>query len=55
MNTARLYYRAGWTALFLWDRTVYFVDELLLFDEIVELICARFGVRYELQRDHSYE
>lgn len=53
--TGRLYYRAGWTALFLSDGTIYFADELLLFEEMLELICARFGARYDVKRDHSYE
>ena len=58
MDTARLYYRVGWTALVLWDGKIYFVDEILGFDAMVELLRSRLRIFISyspLTRDFSYE
>jgi hypothetical protein len=58
MDTARLYYRVGWTALALWDGKIYFVDEILSFDAMVELLRSRLRIFIfysPLTRDFSYE
>lgn len=58
IDTARLYYRVGWTALALWDGKIYFVDEILGFDAMVDLLRSRvprFICYLSLTRDFGYE
>jgi hypothetical protein len=40
--TARLYWRNGWTGLIFSSTAVFFVDEILTFDAMIDLINARF-------------
>lgn len=54
-QSARLYYRVGWTAIIFWNSDIYFVDDILTFDGIIELIRARFSAFYlqaPINRDH---
>lgn len=49
MNTARIFYKMGWTAVMFWNRDLYFVDETLTFDGMIELIRSRFSEKFYLQ------
>jgi len=53
---ARLDYKAGWTAVVFWNAEVYFADEILLFDDMIELIRSRFDkfhLRAPVERDYA--
>lgn len=57
-GTARLYYRIGWTALVVWNGTIYFADEILGFESMIDLArerFPRFALQSALKRDYSYE
>lgn len=43
---ARLFYRHGWTAIVYWNSDIYFADEILTFDGMIELIRSRFSKPY---------
>ena len=49
INRGRLYYRLGWTALILWNAQAFFVEEILTFDGMIELIRERFPEKFFLQ------
>ena len=49
-GTARIYYENGWTAIALYNSRIYFADETLTFDAMMELISSRFGVSDPIQR-----
>lgn len=49
LNSARIFYKKGWTAVMFWNRDLYFVDETLTFDGIIELIRSRFAEKFYLQ------
>jgi hypothetical protein len=46
---ARMYYRLGWTALVLWNTEAFFVEEILTFDGMIELIRNRYPEKFFLQ------
>ena len=39
---ARLYYRVGWSALLFWTGEIFFAEEILSFDALLELLRSRF-------------
>jgi hypothetical protein len=39
---ATLYYRNGWTGLILWNGNLYFCEQILTFNAMLELIRSRF-------------
>lgn len=45
-GTARLFYRHGWTAVVFWNSDIYFTDEILTFDDMIDLIRSRFSKVY---------
>lgn len=45
----RLYYRLGWTAIVLWNSQTFFVEEIVTFDGMIELIRERFPDKFFLQ------
>jgi hypothetical protein len=47
---ARLEYRNGWTAVIFWNHDLYFADQIMLFDEMLELIDSRFGLKVKVNR-----
>lgn len=49
LQSARIFYKLGWTALLFWNRDLYFVDETLTFDGMIELIRSRFAGKFYLQ------
>ena len=54
-GTVRLDYRAGWTALVFWNAEVYFADEILTFDAMIDLIASRFefgAFNFPVRRDY---
>lgn len=53
-GTARMYYRNGWTALVFWNSRMYFVDRILTFDAMIELMAVRFGGDFVVNRDYGY-
>lgn len=44
-----MYYRLGWTALVLWNTEAFFVEEILTFDGMIELIRNRYPEKFFLQ------
>lgn len=42
LQSARIFYRLGWTAVIFWNRDIYFADETLTFDGMIELLRSRF-------------
>ncbi len=48
-RSARLYYRNGWTGVVLWNGEVYFAEQILTFDAMIELLRARFKENWSLQ------
>lgn len=48
-NQARLYYRLGWTAIVFWNAETFFVEEILTFDGMIELIRERFPGKFFLR------
>lgn len=49
LNRGRLYYRSGWTALVLWNAECFFVEQILTFDGMIELLRERFPEKFFLQ------
>lgn len=47
--TARLYYRNGWTGVILWNGEIYFAEQILTFDAMIELARSRFTMNWALQ------
>jgi hypothetical protein len=59
-GTARLYYRLGWTAVVFWNSDMYFTEDILTFDGMIELIRERFGFEKfylggPIVRDHELD
>ena len=52
LGKARLDYKNGWTVVVFWNAAVYFADEILTFDGMMELIRSRFDVRATVERDY---
>ena len=50
---ARLDYKNGWTVIVFWNSEVYFADEILTFDGMIELIRSRFDVRATVERQYA--
>ena len=48
-GTARLYYRNGWTGVVLWNGELYFAEQILTFDDMIELARSRFRDNWNLQ------
>ena len=54
-NAGKLYYRNGWTAVIFWNHGIYFADEILTFEDMLNLIEERFHPSYlrnPVTRDH---
>lgn len=49
INHARLFYKKGWTAVIFWNQDIYFTDETLTFDGMIELVRSRFSEKFYLQ------
>ena len=47
---AYLFYWNGWTALITTVRDFYFADQIMMFDEMLELIDSRFGLKVKVDR-----
>ena len=55
-GTARLDYKNGWTVIVFWNGEIYFVDEILTFDGMMELIRSRFDgshLRVPVEREYA--
>lgn len=56
LQTAQLYWRLGWTALLFWNQEIYFADEMLTFDGMMELLRSRFPereyLRWPIEREY---
>jgi len=53
---ARLDYKDGWTVVIFWNSEVYFADEILTFDGMIELIRSRFDkfhLRADVEREYE--
>lgn len=53
---ARICWKMSWTALALWDGSIYFADTIILFDEMMELIRKRFEREwpaFEIERENG--
>jgi hypothetical protein len=56
LGKARLDYKNGWTVVVFWNAAVYFADEILTFDGMMELIRSRFDalhLRAPVERDYA--
>lgn len=49
---ARIYYRNGWTGIVLWNGQVYFAEQILTFDAMIELVRSRFNVQDPIEREY---